>query len=80
VRRMLEKNPLNRFDDLRAVGLALAAAQRGEAVQRSRAETASPILAVSDFRNISANAEDDWLGTGISETVVADLEGFEASR
>ena len=76
VRRMLEKNPLSRFDDLRAVGLALAAAQRGEALQGSR-ETASPILAVTDFRNISANAEDDWLGTGISETVTADLEGFE---
>ena len=76
VRRMLEKNPLNRFDDLRAVGLALAAAQRGETFQGSR-ETASPILAVTDFRNISANAEDDWLGTGISETVTADLEGFE---
>jgi TolB-like protein/tetratricopeptide (TPR) repeat protein len=77
VRRMLEKSPLNRFDDLRAVGLALAAAQRGETYQGSRAETASPILAVIDFRNISANAEDDWLGTGISETVTADLEGFE---
>jgi TolB-like protein len=77
VRRMLEKNPVNRFDDLRAVGLALAAAQRGETAQGSRTETASPILAVTDFRNISANAEDDWLGTGISETVTADLEGFE---
>jgi TolB-like protein/tetratricopeptide (TPR) repeat protein len=77
VRRMLEKNPVNRFDDLRAVGLALAAAQRGETFQGSRAEMASPILAVTDFRNISANAEDDWLGTGISETVTADLEGFE---
>ena len=77
VRRMLEKNPGNRFDDLRAVGLALAAVQRGEIAAGSRAETASPILAVTDFRNISANAEDDWLGTGISETVTADLEGFE---
>ena len=77
VRRMLEKNPLNRFDDLQAVGLALAAAQRGDVLQGSRAGTASPILAVTEFRNISANAEDDWLGTGISETVTADLEGFE---
>jgi eukaryotic-like serine/threonine-protein kinase len=77
VRRMLEKNPLNRFDDLQAVGLALAAAQRGDILQGSRAGTASPILAVTEFRNISANAEDDWLGTGISETVTADLEGFE---
>ena len=77
VRRMLEKDPLNRFDDLRAVGLALAAAQRGDASHESRAEIATPILAVTDFRNITANAEDDWLGTGISETVTADLEGFE---
>jgi serine/threonine protein kinase/tetratricopeptide (TPR) repeat protein len=77
VRRMLEKNPLNRFDDLRAVGLALAAVQRGETSHGSRSETVSPILAVTDFRNISANAEDDWLGTGISETITADLEGFE---
>ncbi|HMJ86977.1 MAG TPA: protein kinase [Vicinamibacterales bacterium] len=77
VRRMLEKNPLNRFDDLEAVGLALAAAQRGDSLQGSRAGTASPILAVTDFLNISANPEDDWLGTGISETVTADLEGFE---
>jgi TolB-like protein/tetratricopeptide (TPR) repeat protein len=77
MRRMLEKNPLNRFDDLQAVGLALAAAQRGDMLQGSRAGTASPILAVTEFRNISANAEDDWLGTGISETVTADLEGFE---
>jgi serine/threonine protein kinase len=77
VRRMLEKNPLSRFDDLRAVGVALGAAQRGETFQGSRTGTASPILAVIDFRNITANAEDDWLGTGISETLTADLEGFE---
>src|SRR6185369_16969132 len=77
VRRMLEKNPSDRFDDVRAVGLALAAAQRGETFQGSRADAASPMLAVIDFRNISANAEDDWLGTGISETLTADLEGFE---
>jgi TolB-like protein/Tfp pilus assembly protein PilF len=36
-----------------------------------------PTLAVTDFRNISASAEDDWLGTGISETITADLAGFE---
>jgi TolB-like protein/tetratricopeptide (TPR) repeat protein len=77
VRRMLEKTPLNRFDDLRVAGLALAAAQRGEAFHGSGAENTTPILAVTDFRNITANAEDDWLGTGISETVTADLEGFE---
>jgi TolB-like protein/tetratricopeptide (TPR) repeat protein len=77
VRRMLEKNPDGRYEDLRAVGLALAAAQRGEAPIELGAETRPPILAVTDFRNVTANAEDDWLGTGISETVTADLSGFE---
>jgi TolB-like protein len=77
VKRMLEKDPVSRFDDLRAVGLALGAVQRGDTFQGSRAGTGSPILAVIDFRNISANAEDDWLGTGISETLTADLKGFE---
>jgi TolB-like protein len=33
------------------------------------------VLAVADFQNITANAEEDWLGTGISETVTADLRG-----
>jgi hypothetical protein len=32
---------------------------------------------VTDFRNITASVEDDWLGTGISETVTADLMGLE---
>jgi TolB-like protein/tetratricopeptide (TPR) repeat protein len=77
IRRMLEKDALNRFDDLRAVGQALLTAQRGETTHGLRNEAAAPIVAVTEFRNISANAEDDWLGTGISETLTADLEGFE---
>jgi TolB-like protein len=75
VRRMLDKNPARRYPDLRAARLALAAAQRGEAP--SGDEGAPPVLAVTDFRNITANVEDDWLGTGISETVSADLMRLE---
>lgn len=77
VRKMLEKDPADRFEDLRAVELALSAIERSELTIESAAESGAPILAVTDFRNISANAEDDWLGTGISETVTADLGGFE---
>jgi serine/threonine-protein kinase len=76
VRRMLEKEPADRYEDLRAVDVALSAVQRGEAPAAS-SRGGPPILAVADFLNISANAEDDWLGTGISETVTADLRGFE---
>jgi serine/threonine-protein kinase len=77
VRRMLEKDPSDRYEDLHAVEKALAAVQRGILPVDAAAEAGPPILAVTDFRNISANAEDDWLGTGISETVTADLRGFE---
>ena len=76
VRRMLEKEPADRYEDLRAVDLALSAIQRGESPAGS-SRSGPPILAVADFLNITANAEDDWLGTGISETVTADLRGFE---
>jgi len=75
VRRMLEKNPSRRYADVRAAGLALAATQRGETPGGEDAPP--PVLAVTDFRNITANVEDDWLGTGISETVTADLMGLE---
>ena len=73
LRRMLEKDPADRYEDLHVVEMALAAVQRGDLTT----DSGPPILAVTDFRNISANAEDDWLGTGISETVTADLRGFE---
>jgi non-specific serine/threonine protein kinase len=34
-------------------------------------------LAVLSFTNITQNADDDWLGTGIAETVTADLKNIE---
>lgn len=75
IRRMLAKDPAERYSDLAAVSEALAAVQRGEAVLD--AARRAPVLAVTDFQNITASAEDDWLGTGISETITADLRGFE---
>jgi TolB-like protein len=72
---MLAKDPGGRYPDLGAVSVALAAAQRGERLEEEPA--LPPVLAVIDFQNITANAEDDWLGTGISETIAADLRGFE---
>ena len=77
VRRMIAKHPDRRYADLGAVAHALAAAARGEGAATGAGDSRTPILAISDFQNITANAEDDWLGTGISETVSADLRGFE---
>jgi eukaryotic-like serine/threonine-protein kinase len=75
VRRMLEKEPANRFNDLREVAEALAATWR--AGEQMDERDAAPIVAVTDFRNLTANADDDWLGTGISETISADLGKLE---
>jgi TolB-like protein/Flp pilus assembly protein TadD len=77
LQRMLAKEPASRYEDLHAVEAALSAAQRGESPAVPAAGAGLPLLAVAGFRNISGNAEDDWLGTGISETVTTDLSGFE---
>jgi TolB-like protein len=34
-------------------------------------------IAIASFTNISGNAEDDWLGTGIAETLIADVGQLE---
>jgi TolB-like protein/Tfp pilus assembly protein PilF len=74
LRRMLEKQPDDRYEDLLTVGLALAAARRGDPAATD-APAGPPLVAVTAFRNITADAEDDWLGTGIAETLMADLGG-----
>ena len=38
---------------------------------------AAPIVAVAGFTNISGNADDEWLGTGISETLTTDAAQIE---
>jgi serine/threonine-protein kinase len=78
VRRMLEKDPARRFADLRDVAQALAdASDRDRANETTTADDMAASLVVTGFRNLAAAAEDDWLGTGISETVSADLAGVE---
>ena len=45
--------------------------------ERSRAE-ATPRLAVAGFTNISGNPDDEWLGTGITETLTMDTAQLES--
>jgi eukaryotic-like serine/threonine-protein kinase len=77
LRRMLEKLPSHRYDNLRAAAEALEAAGRDQTSLEAGADTRPPILAVTDFRNITANAEDDWLGTGMAETISSDLGSLD---
>ncbi len=73
--RMLAKDPASRPRDLREIVVEL---------QRLRAG-ASPIVApagaltvaVAGFASIGERAEDEWLGTGLSETVTTALQEIE---
>ncbi len=77
VRRMLDKDPVNRYADLSVVAQALGSAARGALADATAVGSSTTLLAVSDFQNLTADAGDDWLGTGISETLSADLAGLE---
>ena len=77
VRRMLDKDPVNRYADLSVVAQALGSAARGALADATAAGSGTTLLAVTDFQNLKADAGDDWLGTGISETLSADLAGLE---
>ena len=76
VRRMLAKDREHRHPDMRAVADDLEAVRRGAPMEAVRpAAPPSRTVAVLAFANITGSAEDDWLGTGIAETVTADLKG-----
>ena len=72
LRRMLAKDPASRPPDMRAARQDLERLKRGES---PRAVADTPAVAVLTFANITGNTEDDWLGTGIAETLTSDLRG-----
>ena len=53
-------------------GQSAPAAERGAAAVRART------VAVVPFANLSGDPVDDWLGLGIAETIIADLQQFPA--
>jgi tetratricopeptide (TPR) repeat protein len=74
VRRMLEKDPARRPQTMRDVATELKAIAGGATAPSAPAfATAPAAVAVVGFENITGVAEDEWLGTGIAETVAADL-------
>jgi serine/threonine protein kinase/tetratricopeptide (TPR) repeat protein len=76
VRRMLAKDRDLRYASMREVCDELDALRRGVA-PRTAVRASARVLAVMAFENISRNGEDDWLGTGIAETLTSDLKGVE---
>jgi eukaryotic-like serine/threonine-protein kinase len=68
IQRSLEKDRDSRFPS--------AAAFLREALSLSDAPIQSGIpntLAIMDFRNLNSDSADDWLGTGLAESLMADL-------
>jgi eukaryotic-like serine/threonine-protein kinase len=76
VGRMMAKDPDRRYQSMRDVRLDLEAVRLGSA-RPAAAPAGAPSVAVLSFANITKSSEDDWLGTGIAETVAADLKGIE---
>jgi tetratricopeptide (TPR) repeat protein len=73
VLRMLEKDKDQRYPDMRAVSRDLEALIGGRTPEAGPPSQEAPSIAVVSFANITRNREDDWLGTGIAETVTAGL-------
>ncbi len=71
--RMIEKEPERRHRDMDAVRRDLESLLSGRAPAASTAESETPSIAVMSFTNITRSDEDDWLGTGIAETVSSGL-------
>ena len=89
VLRALEKSPTFRYQnardlrhDLRDLSSSLEESSRASASRAIAAaanHSASPIersVAVMTFANITREATDDWIGTGIAETVSSDLKNI----
>jgi eukaryotic-like serine/threonine-protein kinase len=73
VLRMLEKDRERRQPHMDSVSYDLAALLSGRVPAAPAAASREPGIAVMSFTNITRHREDDWLGTGIAETVTAGL-------
>ncbi|HEY7412828.1 MAG TPA: protein kinase [Vicinamibacteria bacterium] len=74
LQRMLAKDPGQRYATARELADDLEALDRGAAP--AEAPPTGSTVAVVSFANITGAGEDGWIGTGIAETVSADLRAL----
>lgn len=84
VRKALEKSPDNRYQsaeefhiDLRHVARRLETNESTRSIRAPKIEAGQRSIAVLTFTNVTRDAADDWIGTGIAETVTADLKNVQ---
>ena len=77
IRRMLARNPDDRFPNISEVRDALTTIREGRSLPEGLREQDVRSVAIAGFVNISGNPEDDWLGAGIAETLTADAGSLE---
>ena len=75
LRKMLDKDPQTRLSELREVRAECDRLRSGSVSVVS--ETGSLTVGVAGFINITRHPEDEWLGTGLLETVTAALQEIE---
>ena len=78
IERSMSREPAARYKDAAELGAALH--HLNDRVGPLQADTAPPALAVIDFRNMGGASDLDWLGTGIAESLSADLAKIRSVR
>ena len=69
----MSARPENRFTGAAELAAALRSVE-GASAANVPIEPAMPVVGVLDFENLSGDAAVDWLGTGLAETITADLK------
>lgn len=77
IQRCMSRAPSDRYPDGASLSAALRTIRTGGLIAPVSAR--SPSVAVLDFANIAGSSEVDWLGTGIAETLSADLAKMKSA-
>jgi eukaryotic-like serine/threonine-protein kinase len=77
IARAMSPRPEIRFARATELAAALRGVEGGSAANLAP-EPAMPVVGVLDFENLSGDSAVDWLGTGLAETITADLRRLKA--
>jgi serine/threonine protein kinase/Tfp pilus assembly protein PilF len=84
LRKALQKSADDRYQsarelhiDLRQVARRLEVNESTQGLRAPKIETGQRSIAVLTFTNVTRDPSDDWIGTGIAETVTSDLKNVQ---